>query len=361
MCLVKKCAFGNLAPTLINGKRNFLIYFCDSARLVDISISEGPEFWNLLSSSKENKEMNRDRMFVPVSISPYGFASLLGRFSFAAFAFVAAAVSACAQTDYAFKPINFPGATATFAYALNDSGEAVGFYTGGGCAQTSCAFTYSKGTYTSFECVLENATEAFDINNKGQIVGAYSYYGGVAGFVYEGNNSCSPLGDPSANSVTEAFGVNSKGEIVGFYIDFSGNFNGFLYYNGTYRTIDCPGEAETQAFGIGEDGVIVGAYANSTGGPWTGFSYKNGICSPISYPGAASTYAAGMTKSGEITGWYTDSSGVNNGFVLTGTTFTEVDAPNTSGTILFHPNDAGSIAGFDLNSTGNHGFIAVPK
>ena len=112
--------------------------------------------------------MNRDKMLVPVSINPYGFAFLLGRLSVAAFAFVAAAASACAQTDYAFKPTNFPVASATFTYASNDYGEVVGFYTGGGCAQSSCAFTYSKGTYTSFECVLENATDAFDINNKGR-------------------------------------------------------------------------------------------------------------------------------------------------------------------------------------------------
>jgi hypothetical protein len=67
--------------------------------------------------------MNRDSMFVPVSINPYGFVFLLGRLSVAAFAFVAAAASACAQTDYAFKPLNFPGASATFAYDLNSTGN----------------------------------------------------------------------------------------------------------------------------------------------------------------------------------------------------------------------------------------------
>src|SRR5208282_5396429 len=56
------------------------------------------------------------------------------------------------ETDYSFlynggfMGIAYPGATSTHVQGVNDSGEAVGFYTLGG---VTYGFTYSDGAYTS--------------------------------------------------------------------------------------------------------------------------------------------------------------------------------------------------------------------
>ena len=290
------------------------------------------------------------------------------------FSFALAVVIACAQfamaqnppiegtVKYSYsKPIDFPGASGTFAYAINNKGEVVGYYTGGGCSQAACGFTEVKGKFTSFECVLENATEPFDISNKGEIVGAYSYFGGVNGFIWEGNNSCTDIVDPSENTLTEAYGVNDSGTIVGFYEDAPTNFQGFKYVNGKYTTISSKGWTTTRALGINDAGLIVGDVWNVSTSR-SGFLYKSGKWTTFDYPKAASTTASGINKSDQISGWYVDSSGAGHGFVKTGNTFRPLNYPKAPGTLAFHLNDAGQVAGFYVDTSGlYHGFVATPR
>lgn len=73
-----------------------------------------------------------------------------------------------------------------------------------------------KGTFATLECALENAIDIFDISNKGEIVGAYAFFGGVHGFILEANSTCFDVIDPNPNggSLTEAWGVNDGGAVV---------------------------------------------------------------------------------------------------------------------------------------------------
>src|SRR2546430_12549872 len=70
------------------------------------------------------------------------------------------------------------------------------------------------------------------------------------------------LDDPLATTTlgTEAFGINDSGQIVGRY--YSNGFHGFFYTGGTYITLDDPlaGSSNTMAFGINGARHIVGAY-----------------------------------------------------------------------------------------------------
>src|SRR5262249_11541444 len=69
---------------------------------------------------------------------------------------------------------------------------------------------------------------------------------------------------PFATQGTEAFGINNAGQIVGFYADASGT-HGFLLSGGAYFTLDDPLGANTQAFGINDAGQIVGRYRDASG------------------------------------------------------------------------------------------------
>jgi hypothetical protein len=262
------------------------------------------------------------------------------------------------SVTYTFTTINFPGASDTFAYAINDSGAVVGYYTGAGCSQASCGFIEVKGKFTTIECALENATDPFDISNKGEVVGTYSYYGGVHGFIWEANSACADVVDPSGSTSTEAWGVNDSAKIAGFY----GTYGGFLDVNGTFTTVDCPGAAATLAYGIGDNGAIVGGYEETSGGAQNGFVYNAGKCTTVDYPDATATSAKGINKSGQISGWYEDVSGAFNGFIKTGSTYQTLDYPDALGTLMFHLNDKGQVAGWYEDSSGAyHGVIATPK
>jgi uncharacterized membrane protein len=70
-------------------------------------------------------------------------------------------------SDGALTAFNVPSAVNTDAYGINDSGQIVGTYDGGG-------FLYSGGTFTAFGVPDAHYTDAFGINDSGQIVGIYS-------------------------------------------------------------------------------------------------------------------------------------------------------------------------------------------
>jgi probable HAF family extracellular repeat protein len=80
------------------------------------------------------------------------------------------------------------------------------------------------------------STQAFGINNKGQIVGYYYDSKGIThGFLYDGG-VYTTLNDQLGVDGTDAFGINDKGQIVGEYGDASGNNHGLVYRQASTRT-----------------------------------------------------------------------------------------------------------------------------
>ena len=63
------------------------------------------------------------------------------------------------------------------------------------------------------------------------------------------------LNVPGAAS-TQAYGINDAGQIVGSYYDAAGNLHGFGEANGSYYTADIPGASDTVATGISADAVV---------------------------------------------------------------------------------------------------------
>jgi len=75
-------------------------------------------------------------------------------------------------------------------------------------------FLYSGGSFTQIDPPGATATQALGINNTGQIVGFSNAGGGAHGFLYSGA-SFTPIDMPGA-LVTEAHGITDSGQIVGF-------------------------------------------------------------------------------------------------------------------------------------------------
>jgi probable HAF family extracellular repeat protein len=86
------------------------------------------------------------------------------------------------------------------------------------------------------------------------------------GFLVSGG-SFTTLDDPSASTITDAFGINDAGQIVGFFNNASG-IHGFLRSGSNFTTLDAPMTTNrTEALGINIAGTIVGEYTDSTGAP----------------------------------------------------------------------------------------------
>jgi uncharacterized membrane protein len=223
-------------------------------------------------------------------------------------------------------------------------------------------FKIEKGEFTTIDVPGAAATFASQINDAGQIVGAYSSEPDTPllqaehGFLLD-ENGFTTIDVPGAVQ-TRVFGINNAGLIVGEYLDSADTYHGFLLDNGTFTTIDAPAPAtDTTLTGINDSGRIVGtAYTGVGTGIAHGFVWDSGTFTTIDVPGFAQTRPWGIDNRGRIAGYANDLDGATHGFVFENGTFTAVDAPDAQLTTrVFDINDAGQLVGaYDLVS---HGYL----
>jgi probable HAF family extracellular repeat protein len=162
--------------------------------------------------------------------------------------------------DGRFTTLDYPGATSTVLYAVNNKNQILGNYT---LNSVTTNFVYSNGTFTplAFPCC---GFTAFDLNDRGQIVG-YSSSSGLGLLCVLGPPVSCPteISFPcSQYGSTEPFGINNLGEIVGTYFDNSFNEHQFWYQNGSYLNVDPPNNpGYMMATGINNSGVLIGSSA----------------------------------------------------------------------------------------------------
>ena len=70
-----------------------------------------------------------------------------------------------------FTSINFPLATSTTAYGINDTGEIAGFYSDG--AGKSHGFIYAGGAFSTVDVAGAGSTLLTRIKNEGAVTGVY--------------------------------------------------------------------------------------------------------------------------------------------------------------------------------------------
>jgi YVTN family beta-propeller protein len=232
-----------------------------------------------------------------------------------------------------FQNFDFPLADFTDAYKLNDSGDLVGQYATnfpnhGFVLSGAMALTGppSPCQFLSFDYPDSQNSGARGINNAGQITGFYRLRGGSGrhGFLA----TPIPGGTSNQNNVcleTASFSTR---------------------HGARFESFDFPGSTNTQATAITPSGEIVGRY-NSADGKQHGFVLRDGAFTSVDVPGATfSTDAAWVNASGEIVGGYGDSRG-GHAYVLKGGTFTTIDFPSVNPvcTAGFGISNAGDVVG----------------
>jgi hypothetical protein len=129
-------------------------------------------------------------------------------------------------STYTFSTISVPGAVATAAYGVNDSGQIVGAYTNtpyqGGedypfeWASDTQGFLDTNGHFQTIDVPKATWTIPLDINDYGEIVGLFLNSTGVHGFA-DVNGTYTTIDDPKGGGTTVVTGVNNNDQIIGFY------------------------------------------------------------------------------------------------------------------------------------------------
>jgi uncharacterized membrane protein len=263
-----------------------------------------------------------------------------------------------------FKSVNYPTATVTYVYGINASGEMVGsWYDAAGISHRH-GFLLSHGIFTALDYpeVGTTWTEAWGINERGDIVGQYSRADKtIHGFLLHDGNYY-PVDVPGQPN-TMVVKISANGAIVGCY--HVNNLSGGTILNTMYG-FSLTGEGVTSypaAFtmhnGVNEDGDIVGLlYTASDSLVHYSYLVHEGVTTYFQFPEAVVTQAWDISSTGAIVGFYRFSMTLPiHGFLREGGVMTSVDVPGASQTRAYGINARGDIVGYYVDGIGTHGFL----
>ena len=253
-----------------------------------------------------------------------------------------------------FTTVDVPGSIETDAFGINNSGQISGDFADS--TGREHGFLMAGGSFSTVDVPGSVQTFGRGINDRGQTVGNYLDSTFKRHGYLLSSGSFITFDFPGAIE-TRGVGINNSGAIVGRYRD-TGGIHGYLLSSGSFTTIDFPGAIETRAFGINDVGQVVGRYRDSAG-QFHSFLLGTDGFRVVDFPGATFTEADGINNRGEIVGDYEDAAGIFHGFLLSGGIFRTMDFPGAIETDPFGINDAGQIVGSYADS-GNrfHGFRA---
>jgi probable HAF family extracellular repeat protein len=255
--------------------------------------------------------------------------------------------------EYEFQVIDVTGAIRTEAYDINDAGQVVGYYS---AYDGLHGFVLYGTELTVLDVPPGPNTTAYGINSAGKIVG----FLGTDSFLKD-DTTVQLIRYPGSlpDTATIALGINDSDHVVGRYVDVDSQ--GFIKVGPTYTRIAVPGASLTEPTGINNGGDIVGNYISA--GMFASFLLTGGTLHVLEVPSATLTQAHSINSAGQIAGTFLGADNMAHGFVLSGPSLSVIDVPGAVGpnyTQARGINDLGQVVGWFTDSSGTHGFIATP-
>src|SRR5215471_13363651 len=284
------------------------------------------------------------------------------------------AAAATAPPGYVFRTFDVPGATGTQVNGVNDGGVIEGAFTD---ASGQHGFVIGPGGLVRFDFPgTSGVTQAFAIDNAGDVVGVYTNDAGASrGFLRRHTGTITAL-PPAPGAGTESgqgtfpTGITDSGQIVGFYVGGDGVAHGYAQGpGGRFTVINAPGAGGaagqgTFLFSVDDRGVICGGYVTS-GNIEFGLVDRGGRITSIDDPATPQNATGGTDADwyawGVVVRDYIDANGGELGYLDQRGHFLTVadpagsDAPG-QGTVITATNDQLTLTGFHINSNGaDHG------
>lgn len=158
-----------------------------------------------------------------------------------------------------FDPLNFP----TFARDINNSGQVVGSFSVDITNYTYEAFLWQDGAATELGTLGDTNSEAYAINDVGQVVGRAQTTNGDFHAFFWTDGGLQDLGTLDGYTTSVAYGINNKGRVVGKATTSGGSSHAFVRLNKGIRDLNNLIRANSgweliEARDINNNGRIVG-------------------------------------------------------------------------------------------------------
>jgi probable HAF family extracellular repeat protein len=198
-----------------------------------------------------------------------------------------------------------------------------------------------------------NYSEAYGINNKGQVVGSSGWGGSYeAGFLYS-NGIIRDIGTASGWYTSDARAINYNGQIAGLVLDSYYDYHAFLDTGGSIQDLGTFGGSVSRADAINASGQVVGfAYTSNSPPGQTAFLYANGSMQILPPLANLTSEATGINASGQICGWYEGSGDV--AFLYSGGVLQNLGNLGQSYAIAYGINNSGQVVGQSCNASGSY-------
>jgi hypothetical protein len=218
-----------------------------------------------------------------------------------------------------FTSFDAPGATATYAEAINTAGAITGYYTD--VEGNGHAFLRSPlGVVSNIDVQgAGGGTWAYAINDSGSVAGEYcnASFTVCPGFVRDSHGNFETFDAPGDVNGTGPLGINAAGTVTGIYYDLNYTAHGFVRDpRGTITEFDPQGVGTggALALAINSAGTVSGCYFDTNGTPWGFVRAKDGVITTFDVPGplwpscasgfAGQAWGNGIDPSGATTGSY---------------------------------------------------------
>ena len=271
-----------------------------------------------------------------------------------------------------------PGGVIAAANGLNDLDQVVGrvFFcdiVGGNCVNgRTRAFVFNGGTITVLGTLGGRDSEAFGINNAGQIAGWSHTAGPPPGnvgdehaFIFQ-NGVFEDLGAKTTARNSTASSINATGQVSGWGRSTTSDNGAFRYSAGTFQFFAATGTA----WDINNAGQIVGVMGGNDDGTGSAFLFSGGLLQDLGKPSADYKYALAnaVNNAGLIVGFARPhflSSDGERAFLFSGGTMQDLNnlIPANSGWVLSRAvdiNDAGQIVGNGFKDGQPKAFLLTP-
>lgn len=220
------------------------------------------------------------------------------------------------------------------AFGINDAGQVVGQLGNHGALWTATGMTD-----------LGADTAAMAINNTGQIAGGNGHA------ILIGGGATRDLGTLGGGSWSAAYGLNDTGEVVGSAMLANGHFEGFTWSLQTGMVgLGSLGGKDSHATAVNALGQVTGS-ASLSNGYQHAVLYSNGRTVDLGSLGTSNSYGYAINNSGIVVGYsYVDGQADSHAFVYAGGMMVDLNLviPVNSGWELlaaYGINEAGQIVG----------------
>lgn len=276
--------------------------------------------------------------------------------SMAALFLAGAAVALVADTEV--KPItivDLEGAIGegklAFPSAINDRGQIVASTVGSG---PSLALLWDSGVWNQIGTFGQQASAAQDINDRGQIAGAY---GGAEedgrGFVWT-DGRMRDLGTLPGATFSPAWAINNRGQITGnsgYTLTGTHEIHAFLWERGAMTDLGTLGGGFSVGLAINDRGEIVGA-STTASGEGHAFSWADGTMTDLFTLGGSFSTARGVNNRGQIVGFSATATGIAHATLWdNGVAFDLGTLPGDDYSEAYAINNRGQIVGRSLNTS----------